>query len=372
MTNRKFIAVELYAGIARTWEPFRSWKKCDLGLLIDIDQYAAETYKRNHPSAPYLTQDLRQFSGWKLKDLAGGAVDILLGCPPCQGFSDTGKRDPRDPRNGHIGVFGRFVAELKPLVVVMENVPLLATSPRYSDFTALLERHGYNWNAAIVNAALYGSCQTRQRLLLVAAHKSLKATPRFQEPTHAGENLYFNYGASSFMKLSTDPVSLLGATPATGRAASKVPVLWSLAGNSPIPYLSEVLGGLPRLGSWEAERLSHCPWAHGSSMRARMSRVPEGGRWRGGAGHFSQSYGRLHRRGLARTITSYFSNPGSGRFWHPYDERTLTLREAARVQGIEDRFLFNGPPSKAAKLVGNALDLAIANVGCAAVRQLLG
>ena len=120
---------------------------------MDSNPYAADTYKQNYPSAPYLTADLRKLSARKLKDEAGGRVDILLGCPPCQGFSDTGKRDPRDPRNGHVRVFGEYVAQLKPLAVVMENVPLLAASERFKEFTGLLERERYRWTAGIVNAA---------------------------------------------------------------------------------------------------------------------------------------------------------------------------------------------------------------------------
>ena len=120
----------------------------------------------------------------KVAHLAGGRVDILLGCPPCQGFSDTGNRDPRDPRNCHIGLFRKFVSKLKPLAVVMENVPLLATSSRFVAFTHLLERYGYQWTAAIVNAALYGSCQTRQRLVPVAIHNSVGTIPPYRnQPT---------------------------------------------------------------------------------------------------------------------------------------------------------------------------------------------
>ena len=106
-------------------------------------------------------------------------------------------------------------------------------------------------------------------------------------------------------------------------------------------------------------------------MIERMSRVPEGGRWRGGEDHFSHAYGRLHRRGLARTITTYFSNPGSGRFWHPSQERPLTLREAARIQGFDDSFRFQGPMSRSSRLIGNALDRAIADVAFRAVRRCL-
>jgi len=372
MSHRKYNVVELYAGIARTWEPFRSWRKCRLGLLVDIDPYARQTYNLNHPSAPYLTEDLRKVGAKRLKELAGGSVDILLGCPPCQGFSDTGKRNPRDPRNGHITTFAQFVSQLKPLAVVLENVPLLVTSRRFSEFTELLDRHNYFWTAAIVNAALYGSCQTRQRLVLVAIHHSVGVEPALPKPTHAGPRLYFSFRHGKMMKLSEDPVGLLGATPAAGRAANSVEVISSLNGMSPTAYVWEVLDGLPPIGSRAARELSHVPWSHQPQMVRRMQNVPEGSRWRGGSDHFSQSYGRLHRRGLARTITSYFSNPGSGRFWHPIQSRALTLREAARIQGIDDSFKFAAFPSKAAELVGNALDLAIADAAYRAVRRALG
>ncbi len=371
MTSRKYTVVELYAGIARTWEPFRAWRKCQLGLLVDTNPYAKQTYKLNYPSAPYWTEDLRKVSARRVRDLVGGRVDILLGCPPCQGFSDTGKRNPRDSRNGHISVFGEFVSKLQPLAVVMENVPLLATSQRFVRFTQLLERQRYNWTAAIVNAALYGSCQTRQRLVLVALHESVGVDPCLSQPTHGGPRRYFSFRNRKLMKLSEDPIGLLGATPAAGRAAKSVQVLSDPTGDQPAPYLSEILDGLPNIGSTSAQRLSHTPWTHGPKMIKRMEQVPEGGRWKGGSDHFSQSYGRLHRKGLARTITSYFSNPGSGRYWHPTQPRTLTIREAARIQGIDDSFHFCDVPSKAAELVGNALDLAIARAAYNAVTAAL-
>src|SRR5206468_886594 len=117
---------ELYAGTARSSDAFRSWKKCAVSLLVDYDSIAAKTYLHNFPEAPYLLGNLARIRPDDLLTLAGGHIDILLGCPPCQGFSDTGKRDPADPRNSHLYHFGRYAAAFRPLAVVMENVPLAA------------------------------------------------------------------------------------------------------------------------------------------------------------------------------------------------------------------------------------------------------
>ena len=362
--------VELYAGVARTWEPFRSWNRAKLGLLVDNDPFAQATYKLNFPNAPYLKRNLRWMKPSELETHVGGKVDILLGCPPCQGFSDTGKRDPSDPRNNHITLYGRYIEALKPLAVVMENVPLMAESPLFVRFKRRLERCGYKYAAQIVNGAQYGSSQTRQRLVLVAIHEDVGETPTFDAPTHGGTGRYFSYQHQRLVPIDAFPTELLGLTPAFQRVHANVTVDRSL-GEQPIPTVSDVLDALPRLRSKDAQKLSHVRWASSKKMVRRMSRVPEGGRWKGGEDHFSHAYGRLHRQGLARTITTYFSNPGSGRFWHPLQERPLTLREAARIQGFSDEFLFQGAMSNSSRLIGNALDAAIASVAFRAVQRCL-
>lgn len=368
---RRYNVVELYAGIARTWESFRSWNKCRLSLLADINQLAIDNYTDNYPKAPYIRRNLYWTKPSEIETIIGDKVDILLGCPPCQGFSDTGKRDPDDPRNVHIDVFARFVKGLLPFAVVMENVPLVASSNRFARFTRMLERLGYNWTAQIVNAAQYGSCQTRQRLLVVAIHEVVKAEPKIPEPTHTGVGRYFSYQRQRILPAAKCETEFLGITPATHRVSSAIYVSKTIAGNERVPTVSKVLSGLPPIGTVDAEVMSHTPWPSSPFMRRRMAKVPEGGRWSGGEDHFSHSYGRLHRRGLSRTITTYFANAGSGRFWHPTENRPLTIREAARIQGIEDDFLFHGPSSHISELVGNALDAAIANVGRRTVENCL-
>jgi DNA (cytosine-5)-methyltransferase 1 len=102
-----------------------------------------------------------------------------------------------------------------------------------------------------------------------------------------------------------------------------------------------------------------------------MRNVPEGGQWKGQKEYYSESYGRLHRKGLARTITRFFPNAGSGRFWHPVENRTLTLREAARIQGFPDSFRFLATGMKDADLVGNALDARLAEIAYTSIREAL-
>jgi DNA (cytosine-5)-methyltransferase 1 len=358
--QRPFNVVELYAGTARSVQPFYAWRRCRVAALIDRDHYAAETYRANFPTAPYYTLNLRGASADSITALVGSGVDILLGCPPCQGFSETGSRNPHDPRNSHLMNFARLAAELSPKAIAMENVPLAAGCRRFTNFTTRLEQSGYTWTAGIINAALRGSCQCRHRLVLVAIRNDLRIEPVLPPASHGGVGRYYNYQSARLMTIEKDRIAMLAEAPAVRRIREALPFVEMDLGSQFIPTVSSALSGLPPIGTTEATVIGHTSWAHTRAMRRRIGRVPEGGRWWGGDDHFSHSYGRLHRRGFARTITTFFPNPGSGRYSHPTENRTLTLREAARIQGFPDSFLFLPPYSRAAMLVGNALDAAVA------------
>lgn len=308
-----------------------------------------------------------------IKKLAGGRVDVLLGCPPCQGFSEVGFRDPKDPRNSHLNRFAEFVEALKPMAMAIENVPLAADMKQFAAFTRTLTRLGYQWKAGIVNSALHGSPQCRQRLVVVGFRGDLKLEPTIGAPTHGKRGKYFSYRYSKMMGVEDDPIGMLGDTPAAQRVSKIVNFHEIRPGPRKIPAVETALKGLPRVGTRKAVELSHIPWGHTEKLLRRMKAVKEGRRWRGGEDHFSQSYGRLHRRGLARTITTYFPNPGSGRYWHPTSNRSLTLREAARLQGFPDTFRFIEPIGRAAtRLVGNALDARVAELIFQTIDQKIG
>src|SRR5580692_8458540 len=105
---KKLKIVELYAGTARSVEPFQHWRRAEIALLVDASEHARETYLLNHPKAPYVEKDISKLSPSELLSLAGGRVDIIMGCPPCQGFSETGLRLSNDPRNKHVHHFARL------------------------------------------------------------------------------------------------------------------------------------------------------------------------------------------------------------------------------------------------------------------------
>ncbi len=368
---RQYSVVELYAGTARSAEAFRQWRRSRIALLADQDQFAADTYKHNYSKAPYLVTDVKALTPADIEREAGGKVDILLGCPPCQGFSDTGSRDPKDRRNSHLTRFGLLAERLRPLAVAMENVPLAGGTWRFERFVKRMAGLGYRSTWGILNSALRGSSQCRQRLVYIGIRTDVGVTPQIPEPMYGGRGKYFNYGTGNLARIDDDPITMLSEAPAARRVRRGMPYQDSERGFEVIPTLKNTLDGLPELGSAAAKRLSHFRWQHTKEMVQRMSAVPEGGRWEGGSDHFSHSYGRLHQEGLSHTITTFFSNPGSGRFWHPVDDRALSIREAARLQGFPDWFRFLPQATNNCRLIGNALDAQLAAVTYQTIRACL-
>ena len=253
--NRHYRIVELYAGTARSAEPFRAWKRGKITLLADSNNFAKKTYLANFPDAPYVKLNLATTSISDVIGKAGGSIDILLGCPPCQGFSESGKRDPCDPRNSHMGRFARIIEVAKPKAVALENVPLAATSPEYHKLIAILEKLNYRWKAIIANAVQYGSCQSRQRLILIAFSDDLKVEPKFPAPTHGGNKRVFSYSSQTFRSIACHVTDMLGIAPSTQRLARgivaspvtelgtrKAKIVWDQIGDLPgLPNLKSLL-----------------------------------------------------------------------------------------------------------------------------------
>jgi DNA (cytosine-5)-methyltransferase 1 len=386
--------IELFAGAAGLAQGFIRAGHYELIGLSDVDRNAKATFETNCSGIPYIAADIKDLEPKQLLDLADGRrICGVLGGPPCQGFSLNGLKNPDDERNKYVSRYVAFVRELDPDFLLMENVPQLLY---HSLFRALMEELEARYMVAhtVLNAAQYGVPQTRHRAFLLAYHRRLGVVPSFPPPTHdlVGPSI-FNYR----QKRLQDPSSagareeILGADPvlrgvlrdndrrpegstALRRIITAAEALDDLqplesgerASGYAKPPFTLYQSELRRAGRCEVTE--HAARVHTPEMLELIRLVPEGGDledvdkryWP--KSHYSQAYGRLHRCGLARTVTTFFCNPGSGRFIHYRDARALTVREAARLQGFPDDFVLAGTVTQKMALIGNAVPVPLARV----------
>ncbi len=393
--------VEVFAGIGSVARGFVEGAQTETLLLNDIDPVAKAAYVAHAGEhATYFDRDIRHLRASTLeRHLKLRAVSGLLGCPPCQGFSSAGQRQEADPRNRLVTSYFRLLDQLKPRFFVMENVDGLLQYKVFKELIADVSKRYRIWSG-VLNAALYGVPQTRRRAIVIGYRNDLGVTPTMPMPTHLGTRKVFDYGSQSYCDPTTKEgiiaLDLLGTQsvnweeelPAyllsTGRMLKDLVRVGDAIGDLPVaarckealPYVetdSSYALGLRSTGAFD-----HAPWNHRQETIDKLSSVPEGGVMLGDGvrgrsrKYFSQAYSRLHRDGLARTITTNFHNAGSGRFLHYEHARTLTIREAARIQGVPDTFRFNFEMSWAERLIGNAFPQPMAKAIAEHVMSQLG
>jgi DNA (cytosine-5)-methyltransferase 1 len=375
--------IDLFAGIAGVSAGFEESGLFRPALLIDIDESAKEAFIFNHPRLKnrFLCKDIAKVTAKDVVEQAGGTPKGIVGCPPCQGLSDVGLRRHVDGRNQLVDHYFRLVHSLRPQFFVMENVPRVLS---YARFRKQMRRmaQAYNIWAGVLNAAHYGVPQTRQRAIVIGYRKDLGVEPTSPPPTHCGSRTVFAYDLQKLVSPATEAPrwSILGTYARLRNAQSDSRKL--LAESAPFVTCQDALSDLPR-ATVESRGLryrsaakthyqmlmrhgarvvqNHTPWNHGPKLVSRMRKLKAGESplsklGRKGHAYYSQAYARLHPRGLARTVTTNFHNAGAGRFWHYAAERTLTIREAARLQSFPDRFQFPDvlPRTVQERLIGNA------------------
>jgi DNA (cytosine-5)-methyltransferase 1 len=368
---------EVFAGVGSVAQGFARAAGFQVAYLSDIDEYARRTYRVNYGrDVRYDLCDLRSVAGRTIHDAAAGRpVAGLLGCPPCQGWSAAGRRSADDPRNLLLGEFFRLVSEIMPLFFVMENVPGVTDRRELADALDMLASDYRTWHG-VLNAASYGLPQSRQRTIVIGYRLDTEVQPTPPRPVCGGGRRMWDYRTERMVVPSFSSLdSLLGAAPRLGKPNHQQ---YSMR-----DYYQDDFGSLPNfvtvgeaiadlepdfrgrrsayakgLVTPGARPRNHHQWGHRPELIERMSLVLEGCRPPAEATnnrrYYSQAYARLHRRGLARTITTNFHNPGCGRFLHYRLHRSLTVREAARLQGFRDEFLFIDHPGWQQRLVGNA------------------
>lgn len=310
----------------------------ELLIAVDIDQAAIDTYKLNFGSSHTCLSDLS-----KNVDLPKTAV--VIGGPPCQGFSSAGKRQNWDTRNSLVSCFAKFVAALRPQGFVFENVEGFLTADhgaRVLDLLGPLLKAGYRIHLRKINAANYGIPQHRKRVLAIGG---LGWNPSFPSATHTA------FGApGAHLAARTLPLC-----PTVMDALAGLPVASVRPPGCPQGHYYRALEGidLQRASALKpGQTMRDLPdeLHHDSYRRRAYRRVMDGtpSEQRGGA---PAGVRRLRPDEPSKAITG----GARSEFIHPLEDRNLTIRECARLQTFPDDFVFSGNPSEQMQLIGNAV-----------------
>ncbi len=301
-------------------------------FATDVEASSARTFAENLPTVPFFAGDIRHLTRDKIHYyIKSERVDLVIGGPPCQGFSTLGDQNPADPRNGLFWCFVNVVKWTNPTCFIMENVNYLRTQygGRYErEIISAFQSLGYRVSVSTLNAADYGVPQNRKRVFFIGTR--LAAPFVWPDPTH---------------------------------------------GSGKAPHIS-VWAAIADLHEECGESVAnHSFLRHGPIVVSRYRLIPEGGRMPPPSDlpeairrkNFGNTYKRLHRERPSLTLV-----PGNNAFpVHPVADRSLSPREAARLQTFPDHFVFYGSRAEQCKLVGNAVPVTLAKVvGVAALAHM--
>lgn len=318
-------------------------KRAGFTVLAAVESWdaAADAYAMNHREVTLLRSDIRDCNPSKLMrslKLNAGDLDLLAGCPPCQGFSSlrtlNGRVTVTDHQNDLIFDFVRFAISLLPKTIMLENVPALATDSRLHRVTTILEKAGYNCAAKVLDAADFGVPQRRRRLLFLA---SRVGTVKFPNPARK--------------RLTVR--SVIGSLPQPGTSGDALHDSEAVHA----PHVARLIRQIPKDGG-SREDLD-------ASWQLRCHQRFNG---------FHDIYGRMRWDDVSPTITTGCINPSKGRFLHPEQNRAISLREAALLQGFPKRYRLPLERGRypIAKLIGNAFPPEFVRRQALQLRRLLG
>lgn len=283
----------------------------------DVWQESENTMQLNFPEIPFICKDIRTLRSQEiLESTKGVKPDVIIGGPPCQGFSVMGDKNSADPRNVLFESYVRLVDDLEPKCFVFENVKGIKTmfKGRYLKMVAnSFAKIGYDIYLKVLNSKDYGVPQKRERVIIVGT----RMDKLFKYPSHSNDSI--------------------------GNLIAKKDV-------------EEAIGDLVKKGN---EIPNHLALNHGDIVIQRYKLIPEGGKLPSPEElpkeirrkNFGNTYVRLHRKKLSPTMV-----PGNNAFpVHPTLNRSLTPREAARIQTFPDDHIFTGARKEQCILVGNAV-----------------
>lgn len=308
-----------------------------VNFAVEFDSSIAESYRLNHSDTTVYNNDIVGLNIEEMKQ-RHGKTEIIIGGPPCQGFSQKGKRlSVLDDRNYLFKHFIKFVEIFEPAYFVLENVPNITTTAKgyfKSEIIETFENLGYKVDCEVLLAADFGVPQNRKRAFFLGRR------------------------GDTVLHLPTEN----GNKTTVKEAIYDLPFIESGEGKPFYPYEKAPASSFQRLMRKNSDGIyNHIATNHSALALERLALIPKGkGREVLPQKHltksiFSGTWSRLLEDGVAATITTRYDTPSSGLFTHPVLDRCITTREAARLQSFPDRFIFHGNKTSQMKQVGNAV-----------------
>lgn len=339
----------------------------------ELEPVYASTFRRNHANTVCSCKDIRDLDPDDILQQSGlkkGEIDLLAGGPPCQGFSiNAPLRSTSDRRNHLFLEYLRVAEALHPKMLLIENVPGIVSFDKGGTVKAIyraIESLGYKVEHKILFAGHYGIPQLRFRTFFIASRTG--RLPGWPEPTHYTEARANFTGASELcLPLLELMRPMMKPAPKVYDAISDLPDLT----NNPVhssTYKCEPKSEYQKLLRNGATILHNHEGSNLSKINLeRLKHIPQGGSWRdipfdllpagmkkARRSDHTKRYGRLHPDGLCSTILTK-CDPHWGCFFHPFEERVLSVREAARIQSFPDHYVFAGSIIQQYAQVGNAV-----------------
>jgi DNA (cytosine-5)-methyltransferase 1 len=322
----------------------------NIKAFLELEPDLRAIYKLNFSDSLEMGGDVTQVYNEDLSKFREqiGEIDAIIGGPPCQGFSLSGKRNRDDPRNTLFRHYLRFVDAFKPKVAVLENVRLLTSMKNpdgglvRDDIYREFQSHGYNIRFFEINAKEYGVPQHRERVLFVAVRDDLKASPSFPLASF-GEAVDLFSNVKPYRTFA-DACSDLEFLESGGKSGDPL--------HEAVAHPAHVIDWL-----WDVpEGFS----AHENEDPAK--RPPSG---------YNTTYKRQVWAEPAGTVQTTFGMISGCRNVHPIATRSLTIREAARLQSFPDSYQFHGGLGTIRTGIGNAVPPLLAYVIATHVRAML-
>ncbi|WP_405617854.1 DNA cytosine methyltransferase [Streptomyces sp. NBC_00076] len=326
-------AIDLFAGAGGATRGLR-----DAGFrvlaAVENDPEAAESYRRNHSRVLLYEADIRRVSANQIAEavnLKRGELDLLKACPPCQGFSSLAKGEVDQARNDLVLDVARFVDAYFPKIILLENVPGLKRDRRLTQLIDELEKLGYSFMSALLDATKFGVPQRRKRFILMGVRLNVQHL----EPAAS----LLDFLPNTF--LTRQKTASQALTHLARHSKSDDPLgVYRKSSETVLARIAAIPVGGNRFD---------LPEEHQLDCHRRLSNRSASG-----------SYGRIKLDEPAPTMTTRCTTPACGSFVHPTENRGLTLREAATFQSFPVTYQFHGQYGSIERQIGNAVPVRMA------------